>query len=64
MKWKEQKKQKSPVRAVAYYRYAAQGRQEDPIHLQREQVRKFAAEQGIEIVREFQDAGKSDLTSD
>ena len=42
-------------RAVAYYRQSVQDRQEDSIPIQREQVREWADDHGIEIVREFTD---------
>jgi len=48
-------------RAVAYYRHSAQDRQENSIEIQQDQVRKFAAEHGIEIIREFADKGKTGL---
>lgn len=51
-------------KAVAYYRHSAQDRQEQSIPIQREQVRKFAEENGIEIVREFADHGKSGLSTE
>ena len=49
-------------RAVAYYRHSAQDRQENSIPIQQEQVREWAEEHGIEIIKEFADAGKSGLT--
>jgi len=49
------------LRAVAYYRHSAQDRQENSIPLQQEQVCEFAQEHGIEIIKEFADAGKSGL---
>ena len=55
--------EKKPTRkAVAYYRHSAQDRQENSVELQQEQVRKFAAENAIEIIREFADKGKSGLS--
>lgn len=45
-------------RAVAYYRHSAQDRQENSIPIQREQVRKWAEKNGVEIIREFEDADK------
>jgi len=51
-------------RAVAYYRHSAQDRQENSVELQQDQVRQFAAENDIEIVREFADRGKSGLSTD
>lgn len=50
--------------AVAYYRHSAQDRQENSIPIQREQVRQFAAENGIEIIKEFADHGKSGLSTE
>ena len=57
--WWKQKVKPIKARAVAYYRHSAQDRQENSIPIQREQVRKFAAEYGIEIIKEFADHGKS-----
>ncbi len=50
-------------KAVAYYRHSAQDRQEYSIPIQSEQVRKFAAEHGIKIIKEFKDYGVSGLSS-
>lgn len=47
--------------AVAYYRHSAQDRQENSIEIQQDQVRKFAAEHSITIIREFADRGKTGL---
>ncbi len=59
------KGKKSPTkRAVAYYRHSAQDRQENSVEIQQDQVRKFAAENGIEIVQEFADRGKSGLSTE
>lgn len=52
------------VRAVAYYRHSAQDRQENSIPIQQDQVREWAHKNGVEIIREFADAGKSGLTSE
>ena len=52
------------VRAVAYYRHSAQGRQENSIPIQQDQVRSWAREHGVEIIREFCDAGRSGLNSE
>ncbi len=49
------------VRAVAYYRHSAQDRQENSIPIQQDQVRTWARENGVEIIREFCDAGRSEL---
>lgn len=51
-------------RAVAYYRHSAQDRQENSIPIQRDQVREWAQKNGVEIIHEFADAGKSGLTSE
>jgi len=51
-------------RAVAYYRHSAQDRQENSIPIQQEEVRKWAEEHGIEIIREFADPGKSGLNAE
>lgn len=49
-------------KAVCYYRHSAQDKQENSIEIQQEQVRKFAADHDIEIVREFADRGISGLS--
>lgn len=51
-------------RAVAYYRHSAQDRQENSVAIQQEQVRKWAEENGVEIIHEFADRGKSGLTAE
>ena len=52
------------VRAVAYYRHSAQDRQENSIPIQRDQVREWADQHGVEIIKEFSDHGKSGLNSE
>jgi DNA invertase Pin-like site-specific DNA recombinase len=52
------------TRAVAYYRHSAQDRQENSIPIQRDQVREWANKNGVEIIHEFSDAGKSGLNSE
>ncbi len=52
------------TRAVAYYRHSAQDRQENSIPIQRDQVREWATKNGVEIIHEFSDAGKSGLNSE
>lgn len=54
----------SKWRAVAYYRHSAQDRQENSVEIQQDQVRQFARENDIEIVREFADRGKSGLSTE
>jgi len=49
---------------LAYYRHSAEGRQENSIEIQREQVRVFAEKNSIEIIEEFEDAGKSGLNAE
>ncbi len=51
-------------RAVAYYRHSAQDRQENSIPIQREKVRSWAEQNGIDIIKEFEDAGKSGLNAE
>jgi len=53
-----------PFRAVAYYRHSAQDRQENSVAIQQEQVRQWAQANGVEIIREFADRGKSGLTAE
>ncbi len=52
------------VRAVAYYRHSAQDRQENSIPIQRDQVREWAEQHGVEIIREFADQGGSGLNAE
>jgi DNA invertase Pin-like site-specific DNA recombinase len=51
-------------RAVAYYRHSAQDRQENSIPIQRDQVREWADNNGVDIIHEFADAGKSGLNAE
>lgn len=51
-------------RAVAYYRHSAQDRQENSVAIQQEQVRQWARANGVEIIEEFADRGKSGLTAE
>jgi DNA invertase Pin-like site-specific DNA recombinase len=65
--WKEREPAAAPdpeKRAVAYYRHSAQDRQENSIPLQRDQVRRWAAEREITILQEFADHGKSGLLAE
>ena len=52
------------VRAVTYYRHSAQDRQDNSIPIQQDQVQAWAKEHGVEIIREFCDAGRSGLNSE
>lgn len=54
----------SRFRAVAYYRHSAQDRQENSVAIQQDQVRQWARENGVEIIHEFADRGKSGLTAE
>ena len=51
-------------RAVAYYRHSAQDRQENSIAIQQEQVEGWARENGVDIIHDFSDRGKSGLTAE
>ena len=51
-------------RAVAYYRHSAQDRQENSIPIQRDHVHEWAEKNGVEIIKEFKDAGKSGLNAE
>ena len=62
--WYKKKTTEIKAKAIAYYRHSAEDRQENSIPIQRQQVRKFAEEHGIKIVEEFQDAGKSGLSTE
>jgi len=51
-------------RAVAYYRHSAQDKQENSILIQQEQVQAWAIRNGLEIIKEFSDSGKSGLNAE
>jgi DNA invertase Pin-like site-specific DNA recombinase len=51
-------------KAVAYYRHSAQDKQEYSVEIQQEHVRKFAADHGVEIVKEFADRGVTGVVVD
>jgi DNA invertase Pin-like site-specific DNA recombinase len=50
--------------AVAYYRHSAQDKQENSISIQQEQVQAWAAKNGLTIIKEFLEPGKSGLTAE
>ncbi len=51
-------------RGVAYYRHSAHDRQENSVSIQQELVQKWANENGVDIIQEFADRGKSGLTAE
>lgn len=51
-------------RGVAYYRHSARDRQENSVAIQQELVQKWAKENGVEIIHECADRGKSGLTAE
>jgi DNA invertase Pin-like site-specific DNA recombinase len=55
---------KFAYRAVACYRHSAQDRQENSISIQQDQVRPWAENNGVEIIHEFVDPGRSGLTAE
>ncbi len=61
-KWWIQPEQEIRKRSVTYYRHSMQESQENSIPIQREHVREWAQEHGIEIIKEFADYGKSGLS--
>ncbi len=61
--WWKKTTVKTTSKAIAYYRHSAEDRQEYSIPIQREEVKKFAAEHGIEIIKDFPDYGVSGLSS-
>ncbi|MCX6996613.1 MAG: recombinase family protein [Kiritimatiellaeota bacterium] len=63
MDWYNKQKTYSK-RAVAYYRHSAQDRQENSVEIQQDQVRKFAEDNGIQIIEEFVDRGKTGLVTE
>ena len=38
---------------IAYYRHAARDRQETSLEIQKDEIRKFAKEHGVEIIKEY-----------
>ena len=56
--------QSTLMRAIAFYRHSAHDRQEDSIAIQKDQVRQWALENGVEIIHEFCDFGSSGFDSD
>jgi len=66
--WETQPEDEAPpaprYRAVAYYRHSARDRQENSVAIQQELVRKWAQENGVDIIHEFADRGKSGLTAE
>lgn len=51
-------------RGVAYYRHSARDRQENSVAIQQELVQKWAGDNGVDIIHEFADRGKSGLTAE
>jgi DNA invertase Pin-like site-specific DNA recombinase len=51
-------------RGVAYYRHSARDRQENSVAIQQELVQKWARENGVDIIHDFADRGKSGLTAE
>ena len=51
------------VRAIAYYRHSANERQEASLAIQQDHVRRWASENGVEIIREFCDARPAEIDS-
>lgn len=51
-------------RGIAYYRHSARDRQENSVAIQQELVQKWAQENGVDIIHEFSDRGKSGLTAE
>ena len=52
------------IRAIAYYRQSTLIRQEESLAKQQAQVRQWAAESGVEIIREFFDDCPASIDSD
>ncbi len=50
----------SARRAIAYYRSSVQDGQKNSIDIQKDQVRRWAQERGIEIIHEFCETGPSE----
>ena len=54
----------STLRAVAYYRSSVEDHNEQSIAVQRDRVRRWATDNGVEIIREFADAGECGLNAE
>jgi DNA invertase Pin-like site-specific DNA recombinase len=52
------------LRGIAYYRHSARDRQENSVAIQQELVQKWAKENGVDIIFDFADRGKSGLTAE
>jgi DNA invertase Pin-like site-specific DNA recombinase len=65
--WAKEEVPAAPVaprfRGVAYYRHSARDRQENSVAIQQELVQKWAKDNGVDIIHEFSDRGKSGLTA-
>ena len=53
----------SNVRAVTYYRQSTQDQHENTIPIQRDKIREWAQQHGVEIIEEFADHDKPGLTA-
>src|SRR5436190_22697096 len=66
--WMKEEPAEAPAaprfRGVAYYRHSARDRQENSVAIQQELVEKWAKENGVDIIHEFADRGKSGLTAE
>jgi len=51
-------------RGVAYYRHSARDRQENSVAIQQEMIHEWAKDNGVDIIHEFADRGKSGLTAE
>jgi hypothetical protein len=59
--WREKMTKPENIKGMAYYRQSARNCQEKSIPMQQEQVKKYAAEHGIDIIREFTDSDRFKL---
>ena len=46
-------------RGVAYYRHSAKQQQKDSVTIQQEQVQKWAKKNGVALIRDFTERGKT-----
>jgi len=66
-KWYEEDDQdnhEKHLRAIAYYRHSSQIGQENSVEIQQDYIKKFAKENGIFLIEEFEDRGKSGLNAE
>ncbi len=59
--WHKIETNSSNISGMAYYRHSAENSHKNTVAIQQEHVRKYAAENGIDIIREFTDSDRFKL---